>query len=41
MTDPTPLWTPPEELVERATMTRYMGWLESERNLRFTDYDEL
>ena len=41
MTDPSPLWTPPEELIERATMTRYMLWLESERDLHFDDYHAL
>jgi acetoacetyl-CoA synthetase len=35
------LWDPPAELVERATMTRYMRWLESERGLSFGDYHEL
>jgi acetoacetyl-CoA synthetase len=35
------LWEPPEELVERATLTRYMRWLESEHGLSFDDYDAL
>ena len=35
------LWEPPDELVERATLTRYMRWLESERGLSFDDYDAL
>jgi acetoacetyl-CoA synthetase len=35
------LWEPPEELRERATMTRYMRWLEDERGLTFDDYDAL
>ena len=35
------LWEPPEELRERATMTRYMRWLESERELTFDDYAAL
>jgi acetoacetyl-CoA synthetase len=35
------LWEPPDELVERATMTRYMRWLESEHGLSFDDYDAL
>ena len=35
------LWEPPEELRERATMTRYMRWLESERGLEFDDYAAL
>jgi len=34
---PTKLWEPPEELVESATMTRYMRWL----GRGFTTYDEL
>ena len=35
------LWTPPAELCERTTLTRYMGWLEAERGLRFAGYHEL
>jgi acetoacetyl-CoA synthetase len=35
------LWEPPEELLERATMTRYMRWLETERGLSFDDYAAL
>ena len=35
------LWEPPAALRERATMTRYMRWLETERGLAFGDYDEL
>jgi acetoacetyl-CoA synthetase len=35
------LWEPPNELVERATMTRYMRWLGSERGLSFDDYEAL
>jgi len=35
------LWEPPDELVERATITRYMRWLESERDLTFDDYAAL
>jgi acetoacetyl-CoA synthetase len=37
----TVLWEPPAELRERATMTRYMHWLEAERGLSFKDYDAL
>ena len=37
----TVLWEPSDELRERATITRYMRWLESERDLRFEDYDAL
>src|SRR5215210_4159940 len=37
----TVLWEPPAELRERATMTRYMRWLEEERGLSFEDYDAL
>jgi acetoacetyl-CoA synthetase len=40
-TDATVLWEPPAELRERATMTRYMRWLEAERGLSFADYDAL
>jgi acetoacetyl-CoA synthetase len=35
------LWTPASEAVERSQMTAYMRWLESERGLRFNDYNAL
>jgi acetoacetyl-CoA synthetase len=35
------LWTPSEETVERATLTRYERWLAEERDLRFDSYAEL
>ena len=35
------LWEPSPDRIERATMTRYMRWLESERELSFGAYDEL
>lgn len=35
------LWEPPAEMVERCAMTRYMRWLESERDLRFDGYPPL
>jgi acetoacetyl-CoA synthetase len=35
------LWEPPEEMRERATLTRYMRWLEAERDLTFDDYEAL
>ena len=35
------LWEPTEERLERATLTRYMRWLESEKGLSFDDYDAL
>jgi acetoacetyl-CoA synthetase len=35
------LWEPPAEMVERSAMTRYMRWLESERDLRFDGYPPL
>jgi acetoacetyl-CoA synthetase len=35
------LWEPSAESVERATMTRYMGWLETERRRSFGGYPEL
>ncbi|HEX7058518.1 MAG TPA: acetoacetate--CoA ligase [Solirubrobacterales bacterium] len=38
---PEKLWEPPAELVERARMTEYLRWLEAERGLRFTGYEEL
>src|SRR5215210_2767846 len=37
----TVLWEPPAELRERATMTRYMRWLEAEKGLELEDYDAL
>ncbi len=38
---PEPLWEPPAALAERARLTEFMGWLASERGLRFEDYDAL
>ena len=35
------LWEPSEERIERATMTRCMGWLKDERGLEFDDYAAL
>src|SRR3712207_4166739 len=35
------LWAPSREAVERATLTRYMRWLEAERGLVFDDYAAL
>ncbi len=35
------LWEPSEEAVERATITRYVRWLEETRGLRFDDYAAL
>jgi acetoacetyl-CoA synthetase len=35
------LWRPSPERVERATMTRYMRWLDAERDRRFDGYQEL
>jgi acetoacetyl-CoA synthetase len=35
------LWEPSAESVERATMTRYMRWLEAERGRSFDGYPEL
>ncbi len=35
------LWEPSAERVEQATITRYMRWLESERGLRFSGYEDL
>jgi acetoacetyl-CoA synthetase len=39
--DPDLLWTPSPERVQRSTLTRYQGWLESARDLRFEDYAAL
>jgi len=41
VSDPTPLWTPSAELVERSRLTEFMHWLARERDLRFAGYDEL
>jgi acetoacetyl-CoA synthetase len=40
-TEPKVLWEPPAELRDDATLTKYMRWLEAERDLRFEDYHEL
>ena len=37
----TPLWVPSEELKENARVSDYMGWLKAEKDLSFTDYNEL
>ncbi len=41
MAEPVLLWSPSEERIERATLTRYRRWLEETRGLRFGDYGEL
>jgi acetoacetyl-CoA synthetase len=38
---PEVLWTPSQEGVERATLTRYQDWLARTRDLRFDDYQDL
>jgi acetoacetyl-CoA synthetase len=38
---PQVLWTPSEERIERAWLTRFQRWLEANRGLRFDDYQEL
>ncbi|MBV9003590.1 MAG: acetoacetate--CoA ligase, partial [Solirubrobacterales bacterium] len=35
------LWSPSEERIERATLTRYAGWLSDTRGLRFDGYHDL
>jgi acetoacetyl-CoA synthetase len=35
------LWEPSAELVERARLTEFMGWLQRERGLSFDGYDDL
>lgn len=37
----TPLWEPSEKLKENALITRYMRWLEDEKNFSFEDYGAL
>ena len=36
-----PLWAPSPERVERANLTRYLGWLRDRRGLGLGSYDEL
>src|SRR5687767_4559452 len=40
-TEPVLLWTPSQESVERATITRYARWLGETRGLEFADYHDL
>ena len=39
--EPGILWTPPPDIRETTEIGRYLAWLERERGLVFTDYDEL
>jgi acetoacetyl-CoA synthetase len=39
--EPELLWTPSEERVERAELTRYQAWLAESRGLRFRSYEQL
>ncbi|MGN6170507.1 MAG: acetoacetate--CoA ligase [Solirubrobacteraceae bacterium] len=39
--EPKVLWTPSGEWIERATLTRYMRWLEEKRGLEFEGYHDL
>jgi acetoacetyl-CoA synthetase len=39
--EPQLLWEPSDEWVSRTTLSRYMGWLGSERGLSFSSYEEL
>jgi acetoacetyl-CoA synthetase len=41
MTEPEILWTPSDERIERATVTRYRAWLEQSRGLNFDRYEDL
>ena len=41
MAEPKVLWTPSEDRIERATLTRYMRWLEEKRGLEFDGYHDL
>jgi acetoacetyl-CoA synthetase len=41
MTDPELLWTPSEERIQRATLTRYQVWVEEKHGLSFDSYEEL
>ena len=39
--EPSVLWTPPPDVRETTEIGRYLAWLERERGLAFSDYDEL
>ena len=39
--DPKVLWSPSDERIERATLTRYMRWLGETRDLKFEGYHDL
>ncbi len=41
MPDPKPLWDPPKDARATTVIGRYLSWLETERGLRFADYDQL
>jgi acetoacetyl-CoA synthetase len=41
MADPEILWTPSDERIERAALTRYRAWLEQARGLSFDSYEDL
>jgi acetoacetyl-CoA synthetase len=41
MSEPEVLWTPSQETIERATLTRYQRWLADTRGLRFNRYVDL
>jgi len=38
---PEVLWTPSQERIERAALTRFLAWLQETRGLTFADYQEL
>jgi acetoacetyl-CoA synthetase len=41
MSDPPVMWTPSQERIERANLTRYMRWLKAQRGLSFESYEAL
>ena len=41
MADPPVLWTPPDELVESCTMTRFKRWVCDDRGLQLDTYEDL
>jgi acetoacetyl-CoA synthetase len=41
MSEPEVLWTPSEERIERATLTRYQAWVEQRHGLSLQSYEEL
>ncbi len=41
MTNATPIWTPSAETIETANITKFIRWLDTERNVELADYHAL